>query len=386
MKFYDIVSMAFKEMKSGKGMLIPALLVLSIMTAVSIILLNISQGAMEVIYSQFNTNAFAETDIYLYGVEAEDIDAIRSSGAEDMEVSFASLVIDRMTLKDRNGKTIEADPYIVWHGGKNKDLINFSASDNFDNENKVYIVYPKAREKRYKDIETVTVYHDKTKAKCTLEVADNLTEDFIVEEERDDLEKALVYIPIKAISEAYRDEGIYPSLNVTIHPKGIEEFSKIKRKLTESGYVVWSDIDTLADIISMMNLIFKSMAAAVILLGVASMITLCNMYFSSRQRHIILMKTLGMSSGNLFSVLFLIIVLMVTLSTIAGMVMVFFGNNHIYNVLSSVFGDFNYESSNTLVSGLTAFASALAISAVSSLGMYKKTKNSDIVTLLNRND
>lgn len=381
MKLYDIVVYAFKEIKIGYKLLCLAFVATSVMIAVSIILFNISESSMEVLYSHYSDFMKDGIDANIANAEFKDIEKIEYMGLSDINVVCTSEKIYNSVLKDENGKVIDNTPEPVYINSKDieqiKSLGKFDISDNFNNENYAYILAGKEDYQRLRNIKTITVYDKKENEKCKFTV-----KKVILSNE----EITNIYVPFQKLYEAYKSDGVYLSVKIGFTVKDISEYSVMKQKLESNGFAVSSSIDNLENITSMLNMFFKAMAITVIVLGILSLIIICNMYFNSRNKHIILQKTLGMTSKEVFAILFVIIETVLIASTITAMIIVFFGNKYIHSVLFEVFGNFNYSEYNTFYASLVSFIAANISAVIASLGIYQKVKCTDIVSMLGNNE
>lgn len=382
MKLYDIITSAFKEIKLGYKLLIPAFITTSVMIAVAIILLNISSSTMDVIYAQFTDSFKDGLDISIENADFDDIDTLKELGLSDISIYSMSSTIYSTVFKDSENNDIEYSVVDKWVGGNenniNDTMKKLGISTDFDNTNDAYIVCAAEDCEYLKEQKTLTAFDTKGNELCSFSV-----KNVIVNDEETGYG---IYVPLTKLYEEYTEQGIYPTVSVQSVIKYIPNYASIRQTLSDNGFKVSSSIDDLSENTAMLEMFFKAMSVIIIVLGILSLVTMCNMYFKSRNRHIILQKILGMTSKGVFSILFVIIEILLIISSLAAMIIVFWGNNYIYGVLAEVFGEFDYSVSNTLTATLTAFVIANISALVSSIGIYRKIKRTDIVSVFGNNE
>lgn len=384
MRLSDIINLSFKEIKLGYKLLLPAFISTSVMIAVAIILLNISSSAMDVIYAQFTGYFKDGLRISIENAEFDDIDKLKELGLSDISVYSMSSTVSSTIFKDNENNIIEYTVLDSWVGGNenniNDKMKKLGITTNFDDTNDAYIVCTSEDYEMLKEQKTLTAFDSKGNELCSFSIKNiivNDGEEFMI---------CGIYIPLTRLYEAYSAQGIYPAVLVQSVIKHIPDYILIKQRLSDNGFNVESSIDELSENTAMLEVFFKAMSILIIVLGILSLVTMCNMYFKSRNRHIVLEKILGMTSRGVFSILFVIIEILLIVSSLTAMIIVFLGNNYIYNVLAEVFGKFDYSVSNTLPATLISFGIANIAAFVSSIGIYRKIRRTDIVSVLGNNE
>lgn len=382
MKLSDVITSAFREIKLGYKLLIPAFIATSVMMAVAIILLNISSSTMDVIYAQLTDSFKDGLDISIENADFDDIDKLKELGLTNISVYSISQSLSSTEFKEIKDNNMEYIVRDVWIGGNenniNDTMKKLGISTDFDDTNDAYIVCNAEDYEYLKEQKTLTAFDEKGNELCSFWVKNVIVNDEEI--------WCGIYVPLTKLYEEYTKQGIYPTISVQSVIKYIPDYAAIKQRLIDNGFFVESEIDDLSDNTAMLEVFFKAMSVIIIVLGILSLITMCNMYFKSRNRHIILEKILGMTSKKVFAILFVIIEILLIVSSLTAMIIVFLGNNYIYSVLMEVFGEFDYSVSNTLPATLIAFLIANIASLVSSIGIYRNIKRTDIVSVLGNNE
>lgn len=378
MKCFDTISLAFKEIKLGYKLLIPAFIATALIMASAIIILNISESSIEVIYAQFT--GFDGISVTVDNVDFEDIENLKSLGVSHIGVWSVDEETDNITLKDENGTELNFWYKMLWVDDDSQltdELKDLNLTTDFNTDNNAYVFLSDETYDECKDIKNIVVYGTDGQEKIRFNaVVIHLANSYIDE----------VYLPYQKVYDAYKNNGVDLSTEFYFQVEDMKEYTVMSQKLSENGFTVSSFVDDLRDTTAMISAVFKALAMIVICLGIACLITLCNMYFNSRIKHIVLQKTLGMTSGHIFAVLFLVVEIVLAAAVLVAMGIVFFGNNYIYSALSDVFGNFNYSAYNTFSATLLAFIAANIAAFIASLGIYRKIKQADIVSLLGKNE
>lgn len=380
MKCFDTVSLSFKEIKLGYKLLIPAFIATALIMAAAIIILNISESSIEVIYAKFTGFMKNGISVTVENAGFEDIETLKSLGVSHIGVWPMDLETDNITLKDENGTELDSLYEMLWIDDDTEltdDLKSLNLTTDFNTGNKAYLLVSDEIYDERKDIKNIVLYGTDGKEKIRFDaVIIRLNSRYA-----DD-----VYLPYQRVCDVYKNDGVELSTDVYFEIKDMKEYTTMSQKLLENGFTVNSAIDDLRDTTAMISAVFKALAIIVICLGIACLVTMCNMYFNSRIKHIVLQKTLGMTSGHIFAILFLVIEVVLAAAVLAAMGIVFFGNNYIHSALFDVFGDFSYSAYNTFSAALFAFIVANIAAFVASLGIYVKIKRADMVSLLGKNE